>query len=45
MTKPLEYNIHKMDNEDFYYYFDVFEDGKNQTHCLLSIKLINTEKQ
>lgn len=39
----LEYNIHKMDSED-YYYFDVFEYGEHQTHCLFSAKLINTGK-
>ncbi len=40
----LEYNIHKMDDEDACYYFEVIRYGEEMTECIFSVRLMNTEE-
>lgn len=40
----LEYNVHKMDNEDYCYYFQLHHQGNEKNECVFSIKMMNTVK-
>lgn len=40
----LEYNIHKMDDENSCYYFELFWPGEDMSECVLSVQLMNTEE-
>lgn len=40
----LEYNVHKMENEDYCYYFELYHLGEENSECIFSIKLMNTVK-